>query len=164
MKRLGIETGADLKAQSREFLAANFGSSADWYHGIARGIDDRPVNPSRERKSSGSETTFDRDLIDPAEIEAGVLRMADDVANWCAQRQMFGRTVTVKAKFADFRQVTRSRTSPAAVTDAEQLRATAIDLIRTLYPVQLGIRLVGVTVSNFAASEADKAMPLFAQD
>ncbi|MFN6936086.1 MAG: DNA polymerase IV, partial [Tsuneonella sp.] len=107
MKRLGIETGADLKAQSIAVLARHFGSAADWYYGIARGIDARPVNPSRERKSSGSETTFNRDLTDPAEIEAGVVKMADDVAAWCAKRQQFGRTVTVKAKFADFRQVTR---------------------------------------------------------
>ncbi len=159
MKRLGIETGADLKAQSIAVLARHFGSAADWYYGIARGIDARPVNPSRERKSSGSETTFNRDLTDPAEIEAGVLKMADDVAAWSAKRQQFGRTVTVKAKFADFRQVTRSRTQPQAVRDPADLRATAIDLIRTLYPLDIGIRLVGVTVSNFETSDA--AMPLF---
>ncbi len=159
MKRLGIETGADLKAQSIAVLARHFGSAADWYYGIARGIDARPVNPSRERKSSGSETTFNRDLTDPAEIEAGVLKMADDVAAWSAKRQQFGRTVTVKAKFADFRQVTRSRTQPQSVRDPAELRATAIDLIRTLYPLDTGIRLVGVTVSNFETSDA--AMPLF---
>ena len=159
MRRLGIETGADLKAQSLEFLTAHFGSSAVWYHQISRGIDDRPVNPSRERKSSGSETTFDRDLIDPAEIEAGVLRMADDVGAWCTARQMFGRTVTVKAKFADFRQVTRSRTRALAVRDPAVLRDTSVELIRSLYPVTRGIRLVGVTVSNF--EQGDEAMPLF---
>lgn len=159
MKRLGIEIGADLKAQSIAFLAQHFGSSAEWYFGIARGIDDRPVNPSRERKSSGSETTFDRDLTDPAEIEAGVLKMADDVAAWCSSRQQFGRTITVKAKFADFRQVTRSRTQPQMVRDPSDLRGTAIELIRTLYPLEQGVRLVGVTVSNFEPTTSD--MPLF---
>ncbi len=159
MKRLGIETGGDLRAQSREFLVANFGSSAEWYFGIARGIDDRPVNPNRERKSSGSETTFERDLVDPAEIEAGVLRMADDVAAWCADRGMFGRTVTVKAKFADFRQVTRSRTAARPVRDPGDLRRTSVELIRTLYPPTMGIRLVGVTVSNFER-EASEPLPL----
>ena len=72
MERLGIATGADLRARSLDWLRAHFGSSAEWYHAIARGIDDRPVNPNRERKSSGSETTFDRDLTDAADIEAGV--------------------------------------------------------------------------------------------
>jgi DNA polymerase-4 len=158
MKRLGILTGADLKAQSPEFLARHFGSSADWYHRIARGIDDRPVNPSRERKSSGSETTFDRDLVEPAEIEAYVLRMADDVADWCDKRGQYGRTVTVKAKYADFRQVTRSRTRALVVREREELRQASLDLIRTLFPVEKAIRLVGVTVSNF---EADEGLPLF---
>ncbi|PKP94421.1 MAG: DNA polymerase IV [Alphaproteobacteria bacterium HGW-Alphaproteobacteria-16] len=160
MKRLGIETGADLKAQSMEFLRRHFGGSGEWYYGIARGIDDRPVNPSRERKSSGSETTFGHDLIDPAEVEAGVLRMADDVTAWCVKRQQFGRTITVKAKFADFRQVTRSRTQPHPVRDQEALRATSIDLIRSLYPLKQGVRLVGVTVSNFETAKT--GMPLFA--
>lgn len=162
MKRLGIETGGDLRGQSIEFLARHFGSSAEWYHGIARGIDDRPVNPSRERKSSGSETTFDRDLTDPAEIEAGVRKMADDVAAWCTARQQFGRTVTVKAKYADFRQVTRSRTHPKPVRDPSDLRATAIELVRTLYPLVRGVRLVGVTVSNF--EPVDEGMPLFSEE
>ena len=143
-------------------LARHFGSSAEWYHGIARGIDDRPVNPSRERKSSGSETTFDRDLTDLAEIEAGVRRLADDVASWCTARQQFGRTVTVKTKYADFRQVTRSRTHPKAVRDPGELRATAIELVRTLYPLERGVRLVGVTVSNF--EPVDEGMPLFSED
>src|SRR5262249_26022532 len=95
MQALGIETGADLKARSLAFLREQFGSAADWYHAIARGEDDRPVNPNQERKSSGSETTFDRDLVEPPEIEAGVLRMADDVWAWCEKTQEFGRTVTV---------------------------------------------------------------------
>lgn len=152
MKRLGIETGADLRAQSLDMLARHFGSAAHWYHGIARGIDDRPVNPDRTRKSSGSETTFASDLTDPAAIEAGVVRMADDVAGWCAKRATYGRTVTVKAKFADFRQVTRSRTARQPVRDADSLRAISLDLIRSLYPIDRGIRLVGVTVSNLDAN------------
>ena len=159
MKKLGIETGADLKAQSIDFLTRHFGSSAEWYFGIARGVDDRPVNPSRERKSSGSETTFDRDLTDPADIEAGVLKMADEVAAWCTERRQYGRTVTVKVKFADFRQVTRTRTQPGTVRDREAIRATSIDLMRTLYPLEQGVRLVGVTVSNFEPANA--VMPLF---
>ncbi len=156
MKRLGIETGADLRAKSMDYLIDHFGSSAGWYHAIARAEDDRPVNPNRERKSSGSETTFDRDLTEPAEIEAGVLRMADDVWAWCERRQAFGRTVTVKIKFQDFRQITRSKSYFGAVSSHDLLRRASLDLIRSIYPPEKGIRLVGVTVSNFApASQAD---------
>lgn len=154
MRRLGIESGADLAAKSLAFLAEHFGSSADWYHGIARGIDHRPVEPNRVRKSSGSETTFARDLTDPAEIEAAVAGQAEEVWDWCVSRGRFGRTVTVKAKYADFRQVTRSRSTPAPVRDREQLHATARALIATLYPLDRGLRLVGVTVSGFPPEES----------
>ena len=165
MKRLGIETGADLRARPLEFLQRHFGSSAGWYHAIARGEDDRPVNPDRVRKSSGSETTFDRDLTVPAEIEAGVLRMADDVWRWCDGRQAFGRTVTVKVKYDDFRQITRSRSQPAAIATKEDLRRSALQLIRSVLPPEKGIRLVGVTVSNFAerSSASASALPIFAE-
>ena len=162
MQALGIGTGADLKAKSMALLQEHFGSAAAWYHAIARGQDDRPVNPDRTRKSSGSETTFDRDLTEAADIEAGVLAMADDVWAWCETTQAFGRTVTVKVKFADFRQITRSRSYPLAVTGHEQLRQASLDLVRSIFPAELGIRLVGVTVSNFEAPvRGDHALPLF---
>ena len=164
MQALGIETGADLRAKSLPFLQRHFGSSAEWYFEIARGIDHRPVNPDRERKSSGSETTFDRDLVDNAEIEAGVLGQADDVWTWCERAQSFGRTVTVKVKSADFQQITRSRTLPMAVRSAETLRETSLALIRSVLPTEKGVRLVGVTVSGFEPQQDGKiqALPLFA--
>ncbi len=143
MAGLGIETGADLRDKSLAFLQRHFGSSADWYHGIVRGIDDRPVNPDRERKSSGSETTFDRDLVDDGEIEAGVLRQADDVWRWCDRTREFGRTVTVKVKYGDFQNITRSRTQPAIITSRETLLAASLSLIRSVLPTEKGIRLVG---------------------
>ncbi len=166
MARLGIETGADLRAKSLDFLQRHFGSSAQWYHDIARGTDDRPVNPDRERKSSGSETTFDRDLRDSAEIEAGVLAQADDVWNWCERAQAFGRTVTVKVKYADFQIITRSRTQATLVASGQALRDTSLTLIRTVLPTGKGIRLLGVTVSNFdrTAGPANEPLPLFERD
>lgn len=162
MQALGIETGADLRAQSMAFLQQHFGSAASWYYAIARGEDDRPVDPDRTRKSSSSETTFERDLIDPGEIEAGVLRMADDVWAWCEKAQAFGRTVTVKVKFADFRQITRSRSHPSALGAQGPLRQASLDLIRSIYPPRMGVRLVGVTVSNFDTGEPGD-LPLFAE-
>lgn len=165
MKRLGIETGADLRSKPLAFLQRHFGSSAHWYHSIARGEDDRPVNPHRVRKSSGSETTFDRDLTEPSEIEAGVLRMADDVWAWCEGGGSFGRTVTVKVKYGDFRQITRRRSQPSAVDSHDGLRSAALELIRSVLPAEMGVRLVGVTVSNFADPPAASAaaLPIFAE-
>ncbi len=149
MQALGIESGADLKAKSMAFLQAHFGSAAAWYYAITRGQDDRPVNPNRIRKSSGSETTFSRDLTQPAEIEAAILGMADDVWEWCETAQAFGRTVTVKVKFADFRIITRRRSYPVPVAERAQLHQASLDLVRLIFPPEQGIRLVGVTVSTF---------------
>ena len=166
MQRLGIETGADLRAKPLSFLQQHFGKSAAWYLGIANGEDERPVVADRPRKSSGSETTFEHDLTEPAEIEAGVQAMADDVWAWCEKAQAFGRTVTVKAKFADFRQVTRSRSFSASVARHDLLRQASVELVPTLLPTAKGIRLLGVTVSNFEEPLTDVAdeLPLFADE
>ena len=112
MHSRGIETGADLqRPELLAFPTAAFQQSPA--PGISRspeGRDDRAVQPDRERKSSGSETTFPEDLTrKPGRIEAGVLAMAGDVWAWCEKTGFRARTVTVKIKWADFRQSTRSR-------------------------------------------------------
>jgi DNA polymerase-4 len=162
MKRLGIVTGADLRQKSLEFLQQHFGKSGPWYHAIANGEDNRPVVPNRPRKSSGSETTFADDLTDPAAIEAGVLAMADEVWAWCEKTQAFGRTVTVKIKYADFQQVTRSRTLPAIITSQDSLRNVSIGLVRKVFPPANGVRLLGVTLSSFetAGTSASEQLDL----
>jgi DNA polymerase-4 len=153
MHRLGIQTGADLKAWSLADLQARFGKSGAWYFGIARGIDERPVNPNRVRKSSGSETTFDEDLTDPDRIRARVLEMADDVWAWCEKTGRRGRTVTVKVKWADFQNTARSRTLAQLVQTRDQLHAASLALVESVLPAPKGIRLVGVTMSGFPEAE-----------
>ena len=83
MPALRIETGSDLRRQTRDFLRHHSGKSGDWYYELARGQDERSVLPDRERKSAGSETTFPEDLTDPGRVEAGVIAMADEVWTWC---------------------------------------------------------------------------------
>ncbi len=160
MNRLGIVTGADLKRRSLAILKQHFGKAGSWYYQIARGEDDRAVVPDRPRKSSGSETTLSEDLTDAAAVELRVAEMADEVWSWCAQTNSFGRTVTVKIKFADFRQATRSRTLPAFITCREALREISISLVRTVLPPAIGIRLVGVTVSSFTGTNNSPAAQL----
>ena len=126
MLRLDIETGADLRKKSLAFLQQHFGKSAAWYLGIANGEDHRPVVADRQRKSSGSETTFERDLNASAEIEAGVEAMVDDVWAWCEKAKVFGRTVTVKVKFADFQRITRSRSFAMAIARYDHLRQASV--------------------------------------
>ena len=163
MAALGIVTGADLRARPLDFLQTHFGSMAGWYYAIARGEDDRPVNPDRVRKSSGTETTFGRDLTDDEEIEAGVLRMADDVWAWCASARRFGRTATVKVKYHDFQIITRSRSFAVPIDTHVRLREAGLALVRSVLPTPKGIRLVGVTVSNFEQAKEPVVadLPLF---
>jgi DNA polymerase IV len=133
MRALGIETGADLRRQTLDFLQDRFGKSGSWYYNIARGWDERPVQPDRERKSLGSETTFPEDRTDPVQIEAGVIAMADDVWAWCEKANSHGRTVTVKIKWADFQISTRSRSMETTIQTREKLhqvpRARILDVV-----------------------------------
>jgi DNA polymerase-4 len=148
MKRLGIHTGADLKAQSLDFLEQYFGKSGPYYFAIARGEDERRVVPDRPRKSVGSETTFAQDLGKLAEIVDGVKSVLDDVWGYCERTGMAGRTVTVKIKYADFQIVTRSRTLPAPVASREELERTSVELVHTVFPLEKKVRLLGVSMSN----------------
>jgi DNA polymerase-4 len=157
MQRLGIHTGADLRKRSLEFLVEHFGKNGSWYYAIARGEDDRPVRPDRERKSSGSETTFQDDLTDHATIEVAVLAQADEVWEWCQKANAYGRTVTVKIKYADFQIMTRSRSVTSVVASRAELHLLSLELMRSAYPLPKGVRLVGVSVSNFEAPMVESA-------
>jgi len=160
MRALGIETGADLRRQTLSFLQNHFGKAGSWYYDIARGRDGRSVQPDRDRKSSGSETTFPEDLTDPVQIEAGVIAMANDVWAWCEKANSRGRTVTVKIKWADFQLSTRSRSVETAIQTREKLHQVALDLIRSVFPAPKGVRLVGVALSNFRSQSGSEAAEL----
>jgi DNA polymerase-4 len=160
LNSLGIVSGADLRRQPLDFLVRHFGKSGSWYYAIARGEDDRAVAPDRPRKSSGSETTFSTDLTETGAIEAEVQAMADDVWDWCEKTGSFGRTITVKIKYADFRQITRSRTVVTPVHNRETLRNVSRDLLRTVLPARIGIRLVGVTLSTFDSTAPDEPLQM----
>ena len=154
MARLGIETGADLRACSLEFLQRNFGSSGPYYHDLARAICHRQVRADRERKSIGAEDTFMSDLTAEADLVAELDRIAATVWSRIAERSISGRTVTLKVKFQDFRIVTRARSLPAAVPDREQFLAIGVSLLRGLLPVEKGVRLLGLTLSGLEAPDA----------
>ena len=156
MARLGIETGADLRAQSLPFLQAEFGKSGPYYYWAARGRDDRPVRPDRIRKSIGAETTFSADLTEEADLMVKVDEMAQRVADHAGRSDMRGRTVTLKVKFSDFRIITRARSFAQPVGDHAALTAAGADLLHPLCPVPRGVRLVGLSLSGFDGSEAPR--------
>jgi DNA polymerase-4 len=102
MSALGISTGADLKAQSLEFLQERFGRSGTHYYWIVRAIDNRPVQPDRIRKSVGAENTFGTDLTGLEEMKTSLGSIIEKVWRYCEQTGVRGRTETLKVKFSDF--------------------------------------------------------------
>ena len=153
MNRLGIHTGLDLRSQSREFLAEHFGKASEYYYGVARGYDERPVEADRMRKSVGAENTFVRDLTQWEEVGPVLQPVFAKVWAACSRGGHAGRTVTVKVKYADFQQITRSRSGVHPIRSQGELEQTSLELLRPCFPPPRGVRLLGVTISNFAASE-----------
>jgi DNA polymerase IV len=151
MERLGIRIGYDLKAQASSFLQEHIGKAGLYYYALARGIDERPVCADRVRKSVGAETTFGADLFTLDEARAALEPLIGKVWSNCEGSAIRRRTVTLKAKYADFRQVTRSRTVEAPVASQAAIEAIASSLLEPLFPVSKGIRLLGVTLSSLGA-------------
>lgn len=148
MERLGIYTGADLKAKPLAYLQQHFGKAGGWYYRIARGIDNRPVEPDRPRKSIGAEDTFRVDLFDRESVYLEIDTLIAKVWRLCESKQIRGRTVTLKVKYANFQQITRSRTVSLPFRNAAEVEELSRALLDPLFPVEKGIRLVGVTVSS----------------
>lgn len=149
MNRLGIETGRDLRAQSLDFLREHFGKSGTHYYWISRGIDTRPVQADRARKSIGAENTFLVDLAVLAEATEALAPIVDKVWRYLSNTGIHARTVTLKVKFADFQQITRSRTGAIAVASRDEVLQIAAALLEGIFPLTRGIRLLGVTLSGF---------------
>ena len=155
MHQLGIFTGLDLRNRDRSFLRRHFGKAGDYYHDAARGIDHRPVRADRTRKSIGSETTFAQDLTASTDLMAGLQPCIETLWAHCARSGLRGRTVTLKAKYADFRQVTRSRTFAMPIDSHPALIEACFDLLETLNPLRMGVRLLGCSLSNLAPVRGD---------
>jgi DNA polymerase-4 len=153
MKTLGIETGRDLRARTLPFLQAQFGKAGRYYYWIARGVDERPVRCDRIRKSIGAEVTFARDLFAFDEARDALAPIVARVWSHCASARISGRTVTLKVKYADFRQITRRSTFAAPIASPAELETAALALARQLFPSPAGVRLLGVTLSALDAAE-----------
>ena len=157
MERLGIETGADLRAWSLVQLQAHFGSSAERYWRICRGIDEREVKPDRPYKSVSAERTFDEDLRDPERLAAELERIAGYAWDRVERAEVAGRTVTLKVKFGDFTILTRSKSFSCLVPDRAAFTAAGQALLAALQPLPKGIRLLGLGLHNL--TEINSEMP-----
>jgi DNA polymerase IV len=155
MHRLGIKTGFDLREQTLAFLRQHFGKAGPYYYWIARGVDERPVQADRIRKSLGAENTFSADIF-TFEAASEVLQpIIEKVWRTCEGAEIRGRTVTLKGKHADFQQITRSRTGPALFSTRAEIEELSYALLEPLFPVTKGIRLLGMTLSSLGEKQPE---------
>jgi DNA polymerase-4 len=154
MRELGIQTGHDLKKREEEELVRLFGKAGHIYYQNARGIDHREVIPDRVRKSLGAEETFMIDLYDKMELQEKLREIASEVWRRTSKQDFYGRTVTLKVKYADFKEVSKRKTFSRPIEDFYTLWSVGVDLLDTVeYGKEKRSRLMGLSVSN--ARETD---------
>ncbi len=153
LRRMNIRTGRDLKQLDLAILTANFGKSGAFYYRIVRGIDDRPVEVTDERKSVGRETTFAEDVSDPRRLRIVLRSLARKVASRLARHHLAGRTVTLKVRYDDFQTVTRAASFHHFLDNGEAIGEIAVGLLPRTEADRRPVRLIGVTVSNFPTEE-----------
>ena len=156
MERLGIKTGFDLSGQTFELLQQHFGKAGSYYYWAARGIDERPVRADRMRKSVGAENTFPADLFTYEAARDALREIADKVWEYCEGSGIRGRTVTLKVKFANFQQITRSRTGQMQIRTRSELEQLGNALLEPLFPAAKGVRPLGVSLSSLTMEEAER--------
>ena len=153
LRQRGIGRLVDVRTADPKVLRDAVGSLADWLQQLAHGNDDRPVVAEHEPKSSGSESTYERDLTDIGVIRREIGEMALHAAAWLARRELYARTVTIKVRYDDFTTITRSH-SDAATRGEENIRSRAIALLDKTEAGTRPIRLLGVSVHNLMTGVA----------
>ena len=146
LEQLGVRTVNDLAELERGDVARRFGASGLWIHDLAHGIDPRRVTPRREEKSHGMERTFTEDILDRDELRSILLSFSEEVAFTLRDKGLRGRTITLKARFSDFKTVTRTRTLDFATNLGPRLYATATALLEKVE--RRPLRLLGLQVSK----------------
>ncbi len=158
LRTRGIQRLVDVRSADLQLLRDTVGSLADWLRQLSSGVDDRPVTPNREVKSSGSENTYPDDLTDLATIRAEIAEMASHAIAWLQRRQMLARTVTIKVRYDDFATITRSH-SALPTRDEADLTARAVGLLEKTEAGTRPVRLLGVSVHNFRGEGGAEERP-----
>ncbi len=152
MYRLGIFTGADLKSKSIAFLEQHFKSAAQHYYSIVRGIHNSPVKPFRTRKSVGAEHTYLENLTSEVFMLEKLQQLSREIEGRLQKNQVKGRTVTLKIKYSDFSQTTRSKTLDTFVSTHQQIYKVIKELLYQ-QKVSNSVRLLGISINNLDNEE-----------
>ena len=162
MHKLGIHNGADLKKWDRVSLVRNFGKAGVFFYDIVRGIDERPVEPDQERKSVGTELTYEKDLTTRFEVIAELYKLEKELMERLEHSEATGRTITLKVKFSDFRQITRSKTLQNYIREFDALHKEVSEIRKSLKLEGTRIRLLGLSISNLETEDCeDRQLYLF---
>ena len=156
MKKLYLHTGADIKKLTEAELAQHFGKVGVFYYNIARGIDNRPVEANQETKSLSAEDTFPYDLTNASEMNNQLDKLAKTVCNRLQHYRLKGRTITLKIKYSDFKQVTRSKSFAEPLDDFDTISSTSKSLLGATDLKDKKIRLLGINISNFGSSNTSE--------
>ena len=162
LEALGVHTVGELAARPRDEVLARFGASGAWIHELAHGIDPRRVNPRREEKSYSVERTFENDLIDREALLQKLLEFCEELGERLRDRGLRGRTITLKARYGNFKTVTRSFTLDFATNLGPRIYAAARGLLARTPPGAL--RLLGVQVSGLDDVRAPLQGDLFGSE
>lgn len=148
MKEFAIRTGGDLRALSLECLVDRFGKHGHYFYGISRGIDDRPVQLKAPPRSHGSDTSFKTHLHTLNEMKLAIQPLIDNVWRKQEDHGFNGRTVTIRLRYSDFTQVTRSRSTSQKLASRDELESISFELLEAQMPLPMAVRLLGVSISN----------------
>ena len=159
--KMGVRTGADLMRVPLSELVAQFGQAGVTYYKFARGIDERPVQPERVRKSVGCEMTYEVDIPDRAFVAEELNALADDLVKRLARSHFVGTTLTLKVRFFNFKTVTRSLTADKPLTDKAAIAEAAAVLLAGIDIPPRGVRLLGLTVSSPVEESDERQGELF---
>ncbi len=160
MKSKGIHTGKDLKAWSQYDLIKSFGKPGRFFYDIVRGIDDRPVRVERARKSLGIERTFEDPIADLTQLQQKLDGIVEGFMKRLEKSNSYGRTLTLKLKTAEFKNVTRSISKESPLKEQTLIKQLALELLNQHHEEGMKIRLMGLTASNFVNEEKDNQLQM----
>jgi len=161
LNQAGVKTIADLRRQNHEMLDSMFGKWGERLYDYARGLDPSPIVTEYERKSFGTEKTFDRDVADLGILRQTLTDQAEKVAQYLEEENLYAKTVTIKVRYANFDLVSRQESYPRPMRAAREITSVALSLLDRTEAHRRPVRLVGVSVSNFSEPETDSDLPLF---
>ena len=147
MYKLGIFTGLDLKGKSQAFLESNFGKSGLHYYQVVRGIHESPVKPHRNPKSVGAERTFSENLSSEIFMAERLAQIAGELGKRLSKNKLAGKTITLKIKYSDFSQQTRSKTLDNYISNQKEILSEAESLLLQ-EKLKNSVRLLGISLSN----------------